>query len=286
MKMGRRKTNFDESLLRNMHTYYDYYDWLMQIALTCFEWKNLPLSIDERFMELCLFNSGMCVFFKDEYISDNENKQFLALNCLIDGQLDVYNVPIRRTAYASNGYQKNLTIDDSVIIYNNYMRTNDVSVIKGYAQRLYNLDRAIDVNANAQKTPVLLQCDDSQKLSVLNAYKEFDGNAPVIFAGKNFDLNSFKVLSTNAPYVSDKLYELKVKIWNEALTYLGVANISQQKRERMLVDEVIRQQGGVMASRNSRLLARKKACTLINHMFGLVVDVAFRDGMEEVVNFE
>lgn len=284
--MGRKKTNFDESLLSNMHTYYDYYDWLMQIALTCFEWKNLPLSIDERFMELCLFNSGMCVFFKDEYISDSENKQFLALNCLIDGELDVYNVPIRRTAYASNGYQKNLTIDDSVIIYNNYMRMNDVSVIKGYAQRLYNLDRSIDVNANAQKTPILLQCDDSQKLSVLNAYKEFDGNAPVIFAGKNFDLNSFKVLSANAPYVSDKLYELKVKIWNEALTYLGVANISQQKRERMVVDEVIRQQGGVMASRNSRLLARKKACALINDMYGLDVDVAFRDGMEEVMNFE
>lgn len=281
--MGRKKTNFSSSLLKNMHSYYDYYSWLEQIALTSFKWDNVPLSVDKRFLELCLFESGMCVFFKDELISDTEECQYLALNCLIDGGLNVYNVPIKRIAYASNGYQKPLTIEDSVIIYNNYLRTSDREVITGYAQRLYNLDRAIDVNANAQKTPILLQCDETQKLSVLNAYKEFDGNAPVIMSGKNFDLNTFQSLSTNAPYVADELYELKVKIWNEALTYLGVANISQQKRERMLVDEVLRQQGGVLASRNSRLLARQEACEMINNKFNLNISVSFRDGMEEVI---
>jgi hypothetical protein len=45
----------------------------------------------------------------------------------------------------------------------------------------------------------------------------------------------------------------------------------------MISDEVMRNQGGVVASRYSRLQARKQACEQINAMFGLNVDVEFRD---------
>ena len=149
-----------------------------------------------------------------------------------------------------------------------------------FAKRLYNLDRIIDVNANAQKTPVLVQGTEKQRLTLVNLYKEFDGNAPFIFGDKNLDLNSLRAISTNAPYVADKLYQLKTQIWNEALTYLGISNLNIQKKERMITDEVQRNQGGTIASRYSRLEARREAVDKINRMFGTDISVDYREDFQ------
>ena len=275
--MGKRRTNFSDSLINMKHTYAYYIDRLTELALVMFEWKNLPDTVDERYLELTLFQNGQAIFFKDEVLG------YLGLQCAVNGNFDVYRVPLRRRAYASNDYNNNdLDIDNSVIIYNNYLRTNSVRDIKMFAQRLYDLDCSIDVNARAQKTPVLIQCDEDQRLTMLNAYKEFDGNSPVIFADKNLDINGIKVFQTNAPYVSDKLYQLKTQYFNEALTYLGISNVNFEKKERLVSDEVSRQQGGVIASRYSRLEMRRKACDKINKMFGLNIDVDYREDFREI----
>nr|DAP33586.1 MAG TPA: upper collar protein [Caudoviricetes sp.] len=282
--MGRRrKTNFEESLAMNNYTYMQYAYRLMELSTSMFEWKNLPESIDERFLEMVLFTDGHAVFFKDDELGD-----YLALQCLINGKLNVYRIPINRRAFAVNGYQKQLTDKDSVIIFNNMLHTNSWLDVKMFAKRLYNLDRIIDVNANAQKTPILIKGSEQQRLTLTNLYKEYDGNAPVIFADKSLDMNALQVMSTQAPYVADKIYQLKTQIWNEALTYLGISNVSFQKRERMVSDEVTRSQGGTVASRYSRLNARRQACEQINKMFGLNIDCNFREDYqfsEEVIDF-
>lgn len=281
--MGRRKTNFEESLAMNNYTYMQYAYRLMELSISMFEWKNLPEGIDERFLEMVLFTDGHAVFFKDDELGD-----YLALQCLINGKLNVYRIPIKRRAFAVNGYQKQLTDKDSVIIFNNMLHTNSWLDVKMFAKRLYNLDRIIDVNANAQKTPILIKGNEQQRLTLNNLYKEYDGNAPVIFADKSLDMNALQVLSTQAPYVADKIYQLKTQIWNEALTYLGISNVSFQKRERMVSDEVTRSQGGTVASRYSRLNARRQACEQINKMFGLNIDCDFREdyqSSEEVMDF-
>lgn len=282
--MGRRrKTNFEESLAMNNYTYIQYAYRLMELSISMFEWKNLPESIDERFLEMVLFTDGHAVFFKDDELGD-----YLALQCLINGKLNVYRIPIKRRAFAVNGYQKQLTDKDSVIIFNNMLHTNSWLDVKMFAKRLYNLDRIIDVNANAQKTPILIKGNEQQRLTLTNLYKEYDGNAPVIFADKSLDMNALQVMSTQAPYVADKIYQLKTQIWNEALTYLGISNVSFQKRERMVSDEVTRSQGGTVASRYSRLNARRQACEQINKMFGLNIECDFREDYqlsEEVMDF-
>lgn len=282
--MGRRrKTNFEESLAMNDYTYMQYAYRLMELSISMFEWKNLPEGIDERFLEMVLFTDGHAVFFKDDELDD-----YLALQCLINGKLNVYRIPINRRAFAVNGYQKELTDKDSVIIFNNMLHTNSWLDVKMFAKRLYNLDRIIDVNANAQKTPILIKGNEQQRLTLTNLYKEYDGNAPVIFADKSLDMNALQVLSTQAPYVADKIYQLKTQIWNEALTYLGISNVSFQKRERMVSDEVTRSQGGTVASRYSRLNARRQACEQINKMFGLNIECDFREDYqfsEEVMDF-
>ncbi len=284
--MGRRRTNFDESLWRNNGTYRLYLDRLTELSISMFDWQNVPDSIDARFLETTLFLNGSAVFFKDEDLRDeqiegNEDGTLLALPVAMNGNFDLYNIPTRRTAYATNGYNRNLTNKDSVIVYNNMIRTNSVQTCAVYARRLWNLDRAIDVNANAQKTPVLIRCNDSERLTLVNAYQKWEGNEPVIYGTKDFDPNSISVLRTDAPYVARDLYELKTQIWNEALTYLGISNMNFQKRERLVTDEVVRNQGGTIASRYSRLEARREACKKINRMFGTNIEVYFRDDTKE-----
>lgn len=273
--MGKRKQhsnkNFWESSYMNNRTYMQYYNRLTELSISMFDWKNLPDTIDPRFLELTLFSDGMSVFFRDETLGD------LALQCMISGQLDVYRIPINRVAYATNGYRRNLDNTNSVIIFNNMLHTNSMLDVEMFSRRLYNLDRAIDVNANAQKTPVLIQCEENQRLTMKNLYEQYDGNQPFIFGDKALNTNALKVLKTDAPYVADRLYELKTQIWNEALTYLGISNTNIMKKERMITDEVQRNQGGVIASRYSRLDSRKQACKKINEMFGLNIDVEYRE---------
>lgn len=261
----------------NNRTYLQYYNRLTELAISMFEWKNLPETIDPRFLELALFADGKAVFFKDDVIG------YLALKTSISGNFNVYGIPIKRRAYAVNGYQKDLDIGDSVIIYNNYLHTNSMLDVEMFSRRLYNIDRAIDVNTNAQKTPILIQCDEAQRLAMVNLYKQYDGNEPVIWGNKGLDANGVKVLQTGAQFVSKELYDLKIQYWNEALTYLGINNTNTSKKERMIVDEVLRNQGGVVASRYSRLESRKQACEQINAMFGLNIDCDYREDFQSLV---
>ena len=276
--MGVKNKQFWESARMNNGTYRQYYNRLVELAISMFEWKNLPDTVDPRFLELTLFADGQAVFFKDEELG------YLALQNAMNGDFDVYRIPINRRAFAVNGYQRKLTNKDSVIGYNNYLHTNSQLDADMFARRLYNLDRAIDVNANAQKTPVLIKCSQEERLTLLNAYKQWDGNEPMIMGDKGLNTNAMTVLKTDAPYVCDKLYQLKTQIWNEALTYMGISNINVQKKERLITDEVTRNQGGTIASRYSRLNARRDACKKINDMFGLEIWCDYREDYQTVDN--
>lgn len=273
----RTKTYFEDSAITNNLTYIQYLNRLTELAISMFEWKNLPPTVDARYLELHLFETGSMVYFNDDVIGN------LCLDCIANGRLDVYGNPVLRRAYSGyNNYQKLLKESNSVIIWNNYLRTASILDVKMFAKRLYNLDRIIDVNANAQKTPILVQATEKQRLTLLNLYKEFDGNAPFIFGDKNLDLNALKAIGTGAPYVCDKIYQLKTQIWNEALTYLGISNINIQKKERLITDEVTRNQGGTIASRYSRLESRREAVKKINAMFGTSIEVNYREDFQQV----
>lgn len=279
MARGRNSQNkqFWESVKMTNATYIQYYNRLMEYSVSMGEWRGLPSTINQRFLELILFSDGKCVFFKDESLG------YVALRMTSGGYLDVYGEPTNRTAYASNGYMNaDLNESNSVIIYNNMIHTSSMLEVENYAKRLYDIDRSIDVNAKAQKTPILIMCDESERLTLKNAYAKYEGNEPVIYAGRNFNPNAVRVLTTGAPYVCDKLYQLKTQIWNEALTYLGISNINITKKERLITDEVTRNQGGTVASRYSRINARQQACEKINELFGLNVSFDFREDVNVI----
>lgn len=270
--MSRVKNNqFWESAKYNNRSFMLYYQRLLELSISMFKWDNLPDTVDERFMELALFGDGMCVFFKDKELDD-----YVALRCMIGGKLDVYNIPTIRNAYAANGYNQPLDQNDSVIIFNNMIHTNSVMMVEYYAKRLWDIDRTIDINIKAQKTPILIRCNETERLTMKNLYKNYTGNEPCIQGTKGLNADNFTVLKTDAPFVADRVMSIRNNIWNEALTYLGISNTSFNKRERLLSTEAGNLNGDTVASRYSRLNARRQACEQINKMFGLDIWCDYR----------
>lgn len=244
--------------------YLQYYKRLTQMALTVYEWVNLPPTIDPRMLELALYYDGHAVFFYDEAIG------YLCMRCAVGGTLDNYNVPKTRRVVAPNGYNRTLNEKDSVLIYNDYLRTPSCLTVMEKSNQLCEIDKSISINVKALRTPILITCEESQRNTMERFYEKYNDGKPVIFGSKELDvLNSVKAFNTQAPYYVDRLQQAKANIWNEALTYIGIPNMVEEKKERMLVDEVQRLQGGVFANQYSRLCARQYACQQINQMFKL-----------------
>lgn len=277
--MGRKKNRWPSAQINNQ-TYIDYYQRLMEFAINMFEWRNLPPTVDERFLELTLYEKGYCLYFNDEVVGN------LALTCTIGGMLDVYRIPTERRAFAVNGYNKICTSQDSVLIFNNYLHTPTILTIELFARRLYEIERTIDVNVKAQKTPTLVLASEQQRLTMKNLYMQYDGNEPFIFGDKDMEFDGIKCLKTDAPYVADKLQVLKHQIWNEALTFCGIENSNQDKKERLVADEVGSNYGNIEAQRNVMLNARRQAADKINRMFGTNIEVGFRSSLNTMVNSE
>lgn len=267
------RKNWDPYLLNN-DTFMDYFYRLEEICINMFSWENVPDTIDPRFLELTLCEYGFAVYFNEEDIGN------VALTCALGGPLNIYREPIYRRAYANNHFQRELDNTNSVLIFNNYLHQPSILTIILFARRLAEIERTIDVNVKAQKTPVVITCDESQLLTVKNAYKDMAENVPVIIGSKNMDWKNISALQTGAPLVSLELNNLKRQIWQEAMTFFGVSNTNTEKKERQIGLEVSTNLGAVMAQRYVMLNSRREAAKKINKMFGTNIEVNFRQDFE------
>lgn len=266
----KRKSDFLSTQQINTATYNMYLNRLCDIAISSFNWFDLPTTVDERYLEMLLLTEGKCIFFQDEVLG------YIVTSFSDGGNLNIYNQPVKRVANANNGYHnESLDENNSVIIYNDYMHSVIYPTLEMYAWRLYNITRTIDININSQKTPVTILCDEKNKLSLENLYMQYDGNKPVIYGNKNLDLNNIKVLNTGANMIAPQLYDILHKMWNDAMMFLGYAPLSD-KRERVINLEAQQTFASTSSNYFSRLSARKQGCKYINDVFGLDVDVDFR----------
>ena len=267
----------------NVNSYIKYRNHLMELGMSMIGWdfsripKEQRTFLNDRQIEKNEYFKGACVFFKDE-----ELDEYLCLPVMLSGPFDLDDVPKTRIAYAKNAeYRKTLNEDNSVVIYNNYLRIPSCYTVDHYASILSDLEQSIVVNCKAQKTPVAILCNENERLTMQNLYEQYDGNYPFIFGQKELNVKDVKAITTGAPMVADKLYQIKMQVWNEALTYLGISNISYQKKERLVSDEVVRNMGGTMASRYTRLEMRRQACEKIKDMFGVDISVDYREDFRQ-----
>lgn len=260
----------------NQLTFMDFYSRLMLLAQTVFEWEGLPNGIDEKHIERYLYNEGRCMFFKDY------EKGWMIAKCADAGRLNYYDEPTLLRPVATQYYPEDQEAyqngEDCILIYNNAFAIPTHRTILMYALRLTEMQRTIDINIHAQKTPVLIKTTERQRETVRAVYRQWSGNEPVIYGDKNMDtLDDMKTLNTAAPVVFDKLTIEKNKLWNECMTFLGINNANLDKRERLVDDEVQANNQQIMLSAQIMLKSRQAAAEQMSKLSGCNITVKLRD---------
>lgn len=137
----------------------------------------------------------------------------------------------------------------------------------------------MDINIAQQKTPRFWKTKTEKEKSIKDLINNVDGFENLVITYDDIDLDDTTLVMQPAPYVADKVDMNKDKIYNEFLRLIGVANLSYEKKERNIKDEIQAMQGGTVASRYSRYEPRKKAIDMINKKFGTNIKVKYYDGI-------
>lgn len=252
------------SQLNNLKTYEMYKRQFMTLAENVFEYENLPEFIDVSYMNKILVRQGSIAFFYDDVL-----QEVVALPYTNMGKLDIYGRPTSIMVRALNGkYYRKLNPGEFVIMYDNNGRYPIYMDILQYAERMGQVTRTMDINIDQQKTPrVWLTRADKEK-SIKDLLNNVDSYSESVLTYDDINLDETQCILEPAPYVADKLQDSKENVYNEFLRLIGVASVTEQKKERLITDEVQASQGGTIASRFSRYQPREKAIKLINEKFG------------------
>lgn len=281
-----RNTKFNESLRRNVDTYYVWFYRMCDLYMNRFKWFNVPKSIDIPTIMYGLLMNGNVCWFRDLVMGD------LCLMGTPSKTLDVYNYQIGYYIHTASGYNAHLNTSrfsenrNGVIMYANQMRQADICVLDSYALRLADALRTCDVNIANQKTTKIIGTSESQRMTLENILKDYQGNVPLTIVDKDVDFGgeNHPVYDMTSPYVADKVWVYITNIWNDFLTWLGIENATNQKRERMVTDEVNANYGDVEMERKKGMFSIITALDDINDMFGLDVRIEFNSDLASGLN--
>lgn len=281
------KSEFKDAVLLNDASYFDYLDRMRKIALSMFEWENLPDSMNARYLEMTLFYKGQAGLLYDK------DYGFINTQATDSGYINIYGLPSRIQCYS---YRYNEMRDlyvkgsgepidkEAILVLNNYDRTPTATTLQLFAYRLAQAQRTADVNIMAQRTPILITTDQRQEFSMRKLYEQYDGNTPVIYADKNSGLNpdAVRAIKTDAPFIATDILQYKILIWNEFLSFLGISNLDE-KRERLISSEIDSNNELVNMNLQSYLIPRKKACEEFNQKYGTNIDVKVRSDLYNII---
>lgn len=298
--MAKKKINqksnyqFMDNLIVNDLTFIDYLERFKKVALSVFEWVNLPKSMNAMYLEKSLYYEGQASLLKDKELG------FINTRCCSNGYINIYGLPsslhcysfeynTERKLYTGLENQNNKADDECILVQNNWERIPTAGTMELFAYRLYEAEQTAFINIKAQKTPVLLLIDEQQRLTIENLYNQYEGNRPFIFGDKKqLNADVIRAIKTDAPYVADKIIEYKKEIWNEALTFLGINNIMVDKKERLITDEANSNNELINLNLQSYLAPRLEACRQFNEKFGFTgtdkeISVRVRSDLHNVI---
>ena len=267
------KKKLVNSQLSNFLTYQMYLRQLLTLAENVFEFENLPPFIDVSYLNKELLRKGSIAFFRDEVMG------VIALPYNNIGTLDVYGRPKTIQVIARNGYTRTLKQGEFVIMYDNNGRYPLLMDIYQNAERIAMCKRVIDINISQQRTPRVWITKTDKKKSIEDLLNQIDGNVERVLTYDNINLDDIQAICEPAPFVADKIDLHLEKEWAEFFRLIGVANLVEQKKERLIQDEMTASLGGTIASRYSRFEPRKRAIEEINKKWGLNINVRYYDGI-------
>ena len=270
-----------KSQINNYSTYLLYKNQCVSLAENVFTFKNIDDEelIDISYVNNKLLREGSIAWFKDEVMG-----VLLALPYRNLGVFDVYGRPTKIEVYSETTRYRKILENNSkkkefVIMYDNTSKNSIFRDVLQYSERIASNVRVGDINVNQQKTPRIWKTSADKKQSMIDLLKNVEENVDSVMTYEDIDLDDSECILAPAPYVTDKIDIHTEKIWNEFLRFIGISNLTVQKKERNITDEIKASQGGTVASRNSRFETRQDAVNKINKYFNCNITVEFYDGV-------
>ena len=249
-------------------------DEFTNLAINRFSWEGLPYGLTSEQLEKLLIKHGQLMGYQDEL------KGLFILPCSGTKDVNPYGLPtVYRTMSENGKMSDDIDIDEGILLKNNPLGIGDIDIIKSYAKKIDDVEMTMEVNLFQQSIPRIILADEDSKLSAKKLIQQIRSFKFAIF-GKSSLSNNIKssdVLDTQAPYILDKLQDLKVSLRNELLTYLGINNINNIKKERMIVDEVNANNDYINISLDLMYDMRKNFAYEFNKKYGTNVIVKKRE---------
>lgn len=258
--------------ISNFKTYNMYFREMLTLAENVFEFKNLPEFIDVAYLNKQLLRKGAVAFFMEKDLG------LIALPYNTVGTLDVYGRPNRIEVFGDNNFHRVLNRDEYVLMFDNNGRYPLYLDICQMAERIALCVRTEDVNILHQRTPRVWKTSKDTEKSLKDTINEIDSMQENVVTYQSLAVEDMNAVLAPAPYVTDKIDLHLRELWAEFYRLIGVANLQEQKKERVIVDEMSASQGGTIASRFSRFEPRKRAIEEINKKWNLNLEVSYYDG--------
>lgn len=273
-----------------------FYKQLYNIATNLFTWENLPRDIRSTWLETMLISNGCACMVEDNTLG------IIVAPCNVSGRINIDGNPKEITLGTfSNDFFSNYSSDFThgkyslsekdkfVVCYNDNTITSLLPTIELFATSMTNTFFSMLTNISQQKFPTIVVGDENSKLSFEIIKSKVDGGEPFILLRDKGSLdmvNGTKVFNTNVPFVADKLKDSLDNLFNMFLASIGVNNLPNTKKERMLVDEVNVNNESLNITRDAMLENRLYFAEKCNEIFGTNISVTRNPISKEAFSFE
>ena len=150
-----------------------------------------------------------------------------------------------------------------------------MDIVNHYIERITSVEMVINTNLQLSKMPFGVGISPEDKEKAMDIVDRILNDEVVVFMDFQ-SLNMVQSLTTNTPYIIDKLYSYKVSLENELLTYLGLDNsgtTSNSHEQRMLVDEVNSNNAVINANQESFQKNIENFLDAIEEILGIKITV-------------
>ena len=215
----------------------DYYNNYMSLFKMLFH-ESVTVENDDipkRYLLRVLLNKGGIAH-------DKQTGLYLPYS---EGGVDVYGLPKYYILTGYNGYVVQREPEEVVILRANDNKFPIIRYFEQQANKLVNVDMAINQNLEAIKTMTIAYVEDNASLlSVANEAECRRVGATMIFKNKKASAGTtFETQNTGAQFIANDLLETRKEIMNETFSLIGIAVANTDKRERVQGLEVQASQG-------------------------------------------
>jgi hypothetical protein len=264
-----------------------------------FEWKGLPQTVPQDYLERNLVRYGYVLFYEDENIGHD------VLRCEVIGY-NRHELPvsartytptttgevmpqitrnIKRLADSKTAIEDFDPTKDGVLISNMEYGQNAGRIVNHFAERLALAQQAFDTNLLWANVPYIFQtATDETRLSIEKMFSEIFSGLPFVITDKSLftDNKDRSGLPTGIKFIGKELMDVHNEIMMKFRETVGFNTAGVDKAERVNTLEIKSNDQHTESVLQIMLQQRQLACEAINAFFGCSCSVSLYADLEQI----